>query len=273
MYFQTGHERAFGTFPLKGAELESALESALDVGYRAIDTAQMYANEIDVGKVVARSTIPRRELFITSKVPTSEFTDSKFIPSVEKSLNELQMSSLDVLLVHWPQGDEDVRPSLDWLQQAKQQGLTKHIGISNYTSTQMRIAKEHCSTQLVTNQVEFHPLLDQSVLLNAAQETGIPLASYCSVARGKVFDYPLFGDIAKNHKVTAAQVVLRWILQQGVSINAMSTKRDNLAANFDVLSFELAQPEMQKINELTHTNFRIVDKALVPWAPTWDNPC
>ena len=154
-----------------------------------------------------RSTIPRRELFITSKVPTSEFTDSKFIPSVEKSLNELQMSSLDVLLVHWPQGDEDVRPSLDWLQQAKQQGLTKHIGISNYTSTQMRIAKEHCSTQLVTNQVEFHPLLDQSVLLNAAQETGIPLASYCSVARGKVFDYPLFGDIAKNHKVTAAQVL------------------------------------------------------------------
>ena len=273
MYFQTGHERAFGTFPLKGGELEAALETALDIGYRAIDTAQMYANEIDVGNVVKRSSILRSDLFITSKVPTSEFSEEAFIPSVEKSLNELQIEKLDVLLVHWPQGDEDVRPSLDWLQQAKQRGLTEHIGISNYTSHQMHTAKAHCSSELVTNQVEFHPLLDQSILLNASKETGIPLASYCSVARGKVFDYPLFGEIAKNHNVTPAQVVLRWILQKGVSINAMSTKRRNLSANFDVLSFELNQAEMDKINALNKTNYRIVDKSLVPWAPTWDNPC
>lgn len=271
MYFQTGHERAFGTFPLKGEDLEAALETALDVGYRAIDTAQMYANEIDVGKVVTRSAIPRTELFITSKVPTSQFTENAFIPSIEKSLNQLQINALDVLLVHWPQGDEDVRPSLDWLQQAQQLGLTKHIGISNYNSSQMRVAKSHCSSDLVTNQVEFHPLLDQSILLNASKETGIPLASYCSVARGKVFDYPLFSEIAKSHNITAAQVVLRWIIQHGVSINAMSTKRVNLTANFDILNFELTPAEMEKINELSTTNYRIVDKALVPWAPTWDN--
>lgn len=273
MYFQTGHERSFGTFPLKGADLEAALETALDVGYRSIDTAQMYANEIDIGKVVSRSSLARSDLFITSKVPTSQFTESAFIPSVENSLHELQIDTLDVLLVHWPQGDEDVRPSLDWLQQAKQRGLTKHIGISNYTSTQMRVAKEHCSGELITNQVEFHPLLDQSILLNTSEETGIPLASYCSVARGKVFDYPLFGEIAKTHKVTPAQVVLRWILQQGVSINAMSTKRENLTANFDVLNFTLTSVEMEKINVLCNTNYRIVDKNLVPWAPTWDNLC
>lgn len=273
MYFQTGHERAFGTFPLQGADLESALETALDVGYRAIDTAQMYANETDIGKVISRSTIDRSELFITSKVPTSEFSDNAFIASVEKSLKDLQINTLDVLLVHWPQADDDVRPSLDWLQQAQQQGLTKHIGISNYTSNQMRVAKDHCSSALITNQVEFHPLLDQSVLLQASKETGIPLASYCSVARGRVFDYPLFTDIANSHNVTPAQVVLRWIIQQGVSTNAMSTKRTNLAANFDVLSFELTPTEMDKINQLNNTNYRIVNKALVPWAPTWDNPC
>jgi len=93
------------------------------------------------------------------------------------------------------------------------------------------------------------------------------------VARGKVFDYPLFGEIAKTHKVTPAQVVLRWILQQGVSINAMSTKRENLTANFDVLNFTLTPVEMEKINVLCNTNYRIVDKNLVPWAPTWDNLC
>ncbi len=272
MYFQSGNERAFGTYPLKGAELEAALETALDVGYRAIDTAQMYANEPDIGQVLARTTIARDSLCITSKVPTSNFSENAFIPSVEQSLKDLQISALDVLLVHWPPGDEDVRPSLDWLQQAEQLGLSKHIGISNYTSKQMRIAKDHSGIPLVTNQVEFHPLLDQSTLLDTSKETNIPLASYCSVARGKVFEYPVFNELANKHNVTAAQVVLRWAIQHGVSVNAMSTKRENLIANFDVLSFELTPDEMQKINALRSTHYRIVDKALVPWAPTWDTP-
>lgn len=270
MYFETGHERAFGTFPLKGEDLEAALEIALDVGYRAIDTAQMYANEAAIGHVLQRSALARNDVFITSKVPTSEFSDDKFIPSVKQSLSDLQVDSVDVLLVHWPPGDDDVRPSLDWLQQAKQQGLTQHIGISNYNSTQMRTAKDHCQYALVTNQVEFHPLLDQSVLQNTAKETGIPLASYCSVARGKVFDYPVFEEIARKYHVTAAQVVLRWIIQKGVSINAMSTKRENLTANFDVLGFSLNEHEMHAIGALNQEAYRIVDKALVPWAPTWD---
>lgn len=270
VYFETGHERAFGTFPLRDQHIEDALEMALDVGYRAIDTAQMYANEKNIGNVLSQSSLARDNLFITSKVPTSEFSEAAFIPSVKKSLSDLQISMLDVLLVHWPPGDDDVRPSLDWLQQAKQLGLAKHIGISNYNTKQMRMAKEHCSEELVVNQVEFHPLLNQQTLQNTSKETGIPLASYCSVARGKVFEYPLFSDIAKTHNVTAAQVVLRWIIQQGVSINPMSTKRENQAANFDVLSFELSVDEMQQISALTHTGYRIVNSALVPFAPTWD---
>jgi len=270
VYFKTGHERAFGTFPLRDQQIEDALETALDVGYRAIDTAQLYANEKNIGNVISQSSLSRDELFITSKVPTSEFSEAAFIPSVERSLSELQISSLDVLLLYWPPGDEDVRPSLDWLQQAKQQGLAKHIGISNYNSKQMRIAKEHCSDDLVVNQVEFHPLLNQQSLLKTSKELDIPLASYCSVARGKVFEYELFTDIGKTHNVTAAQVVLRWIIQQGVSINPMSTKRANQTANFDVLSFELTADDMQQIDALTDTGYRIVDSKLVPFAPTWD---
>jgi len=270
MYFQNRYERAFGTFPLKGEELEKALENALDVGYRAIDTAQLYANEADIGRVLQRTGIPRDELCITSKVPIQKFAPEDFLPSVKQSLDELGVSKLDVLLVHWPQGDDDVRPSLEILQRAQQKGLCEHIGISNYNSTQMRVAAEFCTSPLVTNQVEFHPLLDQSVLQATAAETGIPLASYCSVARGKVFNIPLFAELAKDYAVTPAQIVLRWILQQGVSINAMSTQRKNLQANFDVLSFNLSGADMARITELTKTGCRIVDKALVPWAPTWD---
>jgi len=270
MYFQTRNERAFGTYPLKGDQLAQALETALDVGYRAIDTAQMYANEADIGQVLSRCDIARSELFITSKVPTSNFDASAFIPSVEKSLTELKIDRLDVLLVHWPPGDHDVRPSLELLQKAQQQGLCQYTGISNYTSKQMHEAASFCDSLPITNQVEFHPLLNQSQLMQASANTGIPLASYCSVARGKVFDYPLFTELANSYNVTPAQIVLRWILQQGVSINAMSTKRENLKANFDVLSFNLSSSDMARISLLTQTGYRIVDKALVPWAPTWD---
>ena len=118
--------------------------------------------------------------------------------------------------------------------------------------------------------MEFHPLLDQHKLLAAAVETGIPLASYCSVARGKVFDYPLFAEIGQEYGKSPAQIVLRWILQMGVSINTMSTKRKNIQDNFNVMDFTLSTIDMARINALTATNYRIVNKDLVPHAPDFD---
>jgi 2,5-diketo-D-gluconate reductase B len=150
------------------------------------------------------------------------------------------------------------------------QGLTKHIGVSNYTAAMMREAKAAIATPLITNQVEFHPLLDQSVLLKAASETGIPLASYCSVARGEVFKHAIFAEIGAGYGRSAAQVVLRWILQKGVTINTMSTKPANIRANFEVMDFTLSSVDMDRIDAMTRTGYRIVDKHLVPWAPAWD---
>ena len=123
---------------------------------------------------------------------------------------------------------------------------------------------------LVTNQVEFHPLLNQNTLLAAASETGIPLSSYCSVARGEVFKYPLFAQIGAGYGKSAAQVVLRWILQKGVAINTMSTKPDNIRANFEVMDFTLSSVDMARIEAMTEVGFRVVTKALVPIAPEWD---
>jgi 2,5-diketo-D-gluconate reductase B len=134
----------------------------------------------------------------------------------------------------------------------------------------MREARGAATIPIAANQVEFHPLLDQSKLLAAATETGIPLASYCSVARGEIFKYPLFAEIGVDYGKSAAQVALRWILQTGVSINTMSTKPENIAANFDVMDFTLSSVDMDRIDAMTKTGFRVVDARNVPWAPDWD---
>ncbi|MDE1948150.1 MAG: aldo/keto reductase [Burkholderiales bacterium] len=270
IYFTKTHQRAFGTFPLVGDELKSALRCALEVGYRAIDTAQMYGNEAEVGAVLRESGLARDELCVTTKVHPDHFTPERFLPSVKESLAKLQLDQVDVLLLHWPPIEASVVPSLQLLEQAKAQGLTKHIGVSNYTAAMMRTAREAISTPLVTNQVEFHPLLDQSALLRAASVTGIPLASYCSMARGEVFKHPIFGEIGAGYGKSAAQVVLRWILQKGVPINTMSTQPANIRSNFEVMDFTLSSIDMDRIDAMTRTGYRIVDKHLVPWAPIWD---
>ena len=198
IYLQKTYQRAFGTYPLTGAELASALTTAVEVGYRAIDTAQMYGNETEVGDALASLAIPRSELCVTTKVHPDNFTESKFLPSVEESLKALRLDRVDVLLLHWPPIGGDIAPSLRLLEKAQKEGLADFIGVSNYTAAMMRRAREIIETPLIANQVEFHPLLDQSILLAAAADTGIVLTSYCSVARGEVFKHGLFGEIART---------------------------------------------------------------------------
>jgi 2,5-diketo-D-gluconate reductase B len=270
IYFRKMFQRSFGTFPLKGEELRAALRTALDVGYRAIDTAQSYENEAEIGAVLATSRIPRGELCITTKVRPDNFGEHVFIGSVERSLSDLRVSQVDVLLLHWPPLDGDISGPLALLVQARDRGLTKYIGVSNYTSAMMRRAAAISNAPIVTNQVEFHPLLNQDVLLAAAYETGIPLASYCSVARGEALQVPLIAELAKNYEVSAGQIVLRWILQKGVSINTMSTSHQHIEHNFDVMGFTLSSVDMARIDRLGEANRRLVTKELTPFAPEWD---
>jgi 2,5-diketo-D-gluconate reductase B len=270
LYFQKSYQRGFGTYPLRGAELRAAIESAIDVGYRAFDSAQMYRNEEDVGLSLASATVPRSDLCITTKVHPDNFAEERFLPSVRESLKALKLDYVDALLLHWPPVGGDVTPSLLLLEKAQSEGLTRGIGVSNYTASMMRAARKIASTPLITNQVEFHPLLDQSTLLNAAVETGITLSSYCSVARGEVFKHPIFAEIASDYGKQPAQIVLRWILQKGVAINTMSTKPANIAANFDVVDFTLSNVDMARIDSMKATGYRIIKKGLLPWVPDWD---
>ena len=270
IYLQRGYERSFGTFPLKGEQLHAALDTALDIGYRSIDTAQMYGNEKDIGECLSAVAITRNDLFITTKVHPENFTDKLFIPSVEKSLRDLRIDQIDILLLHWPPVGGQILSSLKLLEQAYKQKLALHIGVSNYTSTMMRSAASSINAPLIINQVEFHPLLNQNALLDASDETNIPLSSYCSVARGQISQYPVFEEIGKNYGKSSSQVALRWILQKGVSINSMSTKRKNIENNFNVMDFVLSSIDMNRIEVMTSLNHRLIDKDLVPWAPNWD---
>ncbi|SNT20858.1 aldo/keto reductase [Antarctobacter heliothermus] len=270
IYFEKTYQRSFGTFPLKGQDLKDAILAAAEVGYRSFDTAQMYGNEAETGAALKATSLARGDLCITTKVDIANFSDEAFLPSVEESLKKLQIEQVDVLLLHWPTPGGDIRLSLQLLQQAHDRGLARHIGVSNYTAPMMRQARTIVDAPLVTNQVEFHPLLNQDKLLVAASETGIPLASYCSVARGEVFKHAIFGEIGAAYGKSAAQVVLRWILQKGVSINTMSTKPANIAANFDVMDFTLSSIDMARIEKMTNTGYRIVGKGLVPYAPDFD---
>ncbi|WP_121634678.1 aldo/keto reductase [Tropicibacter alexandrii] len=270
IYFEKTYQRSFGTFPLKGQELHDAILAAAEVGYRAFDTAQMYGNEAETGAALKATGLARNDLCITTKVDIANFSEDKFLPSVEQSLKDLQIDQADVLLLHWPTPGFDIKLSLQLLQQAHDRGLAAHIGVSNYTAQMMHDARAIVDAPLVTNQVEFHPLLNQDKLLKAATETGIPLASYCSVARGEVFKHAIFGEIGAAYGKSAAQVVLRWILQKGVSINTMSTKPANIAANFDVMDFTLSSIDMDRIEAMTRTGYRIVGKDLVPYAPDFD---
>ena len=270
IYFQKTHQRAFGTFPLEGDVAKQAILAAAEVGYRAFDTAQMYGNERETGEALKTTGIPREDLCITTKVHPDNFGEDRFMASVEQSLTALQVDCVDVLLLHWPPLDGNIEPSLKRLHAAHDQGLARNIGVSNYTARMMQDAKSIVDAPIVTNQVEFHPLLNQDRLLAAANEVGIPLSSYCSVARGEVFKHPDFAEIGAAYGKTAGQVVLRWIVQKGVSVNTMSTNPENIRANFDIMDFTLSSVDMARIEKLTRTGYRIVGEDLVPWAPKWD---
>ena len=270
VYFNKTFHKAFGTFPLRGDQAREAVSNALEVGYRAFDTAQMYENESEVGEILSRSGIPREELLITTKVSNENFEKTKFISSVETSLKKLRVDTIDVLLLHWPPHGGDVISSLKLLEKAKELKLTYHIGVSNYTLSMLKTALEVLNTPIITNQVEFHPLLNQDNLLSGSARLGVPLSSYCSLARGKVFNDPVLMGLATQYGRSVSQIVLQWILQKGVSTNVMSTNVKNIQDNFGVSDFTLSAVDILKIDNLGQQNYRIVNKELVPWAPEWD---
>ncbi|MBL8905353.1 MAG: aldo/keto reductase [Rhizobiales bacterium] len=258
----------FGTYPLSSEEADRAIATALELGFRHVDTAQMYGNEAEVGRALARSGIARKELYIVTKVDPGNIGADRFLSSVERSIAHLD-GPVDLLLIHWPPQDKHFDKAVELLVEAKDRGLTGAVGVSNFTIAMMQRAQARAGNALIANQVEFHPLLDQSRVKEEAEKLGMVLMAYCPLARGEAMKSKVIQEIGYKLKRPASEVALAWILQQNVVAIPMTTKRENAASNLRALDLVLSRADMDAITQVSHGNRRLISPP--GWAPKWDS--
>jgi len=258
----------YGTWQLKGKDCETGVAAALDIGYRHIDTAQIYENEAEVGRALKSSGLKREELFLTTKVWNDHLAENMFQKSVEESLNKLQTNYVDLLLIHWPITAVPFEEQMKSLRAVSDAGMARMIGVSNFTVAQMREVVEDLGTPIVNNQVEYHPFLSQKPVLDYLRAHGMFLTAYSPLARGKVRDEVALREIAEKHGKTVGQVSLRWLVQQErVAAIPKAASIEHIRENFDIFNFELDADDMQRINLLTQRASRLINP---DWAPHWD---
>ena len=259
-----------GTFRLKDQVVIDSVSTALELGYRAIDTAQIYHNEAGVGQAIADSGVPRGDLFITTKVWTDNFAQKLLIPSLKESLARLRMEQVDLTLMHWPAPTQPVplEETLDALMAAKAQGLSRLIGVSNFNIDYLqRAIKQVGAGNIATNQIELSPYLQNRKVVDFARSQGIHITSYMTLAYGKVLQDPVLAKIAQQHGASTAQVALAWAMQLGFSVIPSSTKRANLESNLQAQKLQLTEDDMAQIAALERGGREVDPKAL---APVWD---
>jgi len=258
-----------GTFRLKGNVVYKSVTTALEIGYRHIDTAQFYENEAEVGQAIRDSGIRRDEVFITTKVWNDHLNKPLFLESVNQSLTKLQTDSVDLLLIHWPSppNGEPKQEYLGELLKAKERGLTKNIGVSNFTISHLKETMKLIPVgEIFTNQVEVHPYLTNTKLRSFCNEQGIHVTAYMPFAVGKVLKDATIRKIGNNHGVTPAEVVIAWELAYGMATIPSSTKREHLELNLRAKTLQLSSEEISQIDALDCGN----RQAVPGFAPEWD---
>lgn len=259
----------FGVFRMSDEEVERIVPEALSVGFRHFDTAQIYANEAALGRALAAAGAKRDELFLTTKVWVENYAPGKFAASVDESLEKLKVDQVDLLLIHWPGDKVPVAEQVAMLNAVKDAGKARHIGVSNQNIAQMEESVRVSAAPIVTNQVEFHPYIDQSGLYAAARKAGLALTAYYGMADGKVITDPAIQAIAAKYGKTPAQVVLRWLVQQdGVIALSKTANVARVAENFAIFNFALEADDLAAIHALARPDGRIVSPPGL--APIWD---
>jgi 2,5-diketo-D-gluconate reductase B len=257
-----------GTFRLQGQAAFDSVRNALDVGYRAIDTAQIYGNETEVGQAVAGSGIARKDLFLTTKVWNENFAADRLVASLEESLEKLRTDYVDLALIHWPLSKVPVEEYMVALATARERGLARQIGVSNFNIdyTKRAIAAVGAA-QIATNQIELSPYLQNRKLVDFLQGQGIHVTSYMTLGYGKVLEDPVIAAIAERRKATPAQIALAWAMQLGYAVIPSSTRRENLASNLLAATLVLSGQEMAEIAALERNGRMVNPEGL---APVWD---
>jgi diketogulonate reductase-like aldo/keto reductase len=256
-----------GTWELRGRTCARLVEQALRLGYRHIDTAQVYENEREVGEGLRGSGVKRDEVFITTKVWTSHFTPHDLERSAKESLVKLRLTEVDLLLLHWPNPQVPLSETLGALARAKQLGLARHIGVSNFTVALIEEAVAACPEPLVCDQVEYHPYLDQTKVRDACARHGLAVVAYSPVAKGRIKNDQALKRIGERYRKTSAQICLRWLVQQNVAAIPRTSKLERLSENLAIFDFELSDEEMRDISGMGSPSGRLTDFA---FAPKWD---
>lgn len=258
-----------GTWNLRGSTCVRMVEQALRLGYRHVDTAEIYDNEREVGEGLRASGLPRGQVFITTKIWPSHFAARELERAAKESLARLQLAEVDLLLLHWPNPQIPLRETLGALCKVKRMGLARHIGVSNFTVALIDEAARLAEEPLICNQVEVHPFIDQSKVIAACRRQGMATVAYSPVARGGVKSDKLLARIAKAHGKSAAQLSLRFLVQRGIVVIPRTSRVERLSENLAIFDFVLSEAEMAEIARLARRDGRIVDYAY-SGSPNWD---
>ncbi len=256
-----------GTMTLKEDVCVQAVKTALQAGYRHLDTAAFYGNEKENGEGLRASGVKREDVFICTKVRENNLMPENFVKSLDQSLANLQLPYVDLLLIHWNNKDIPFSVSIAALCKAKKDGKAKHVGVANFTTKMLDEAWAVTTEPLVCNQIEMHPFINQDKVVAASRKHGMAVVAYCPIARGKVPGADALERIGKAHDKSAAQVSLRYLVQMGVCAIPRSATPDHIKANLDVFDFNLSDAEMAELKKLNATNMRVVSP---PHAPVWD---
>jgi diketogulonate reductase-like aldo/keto reductase len=239
-----------GTWALRGRTCARMVEEALRLGYRHIDTAEMYENEREVGEGLRASGVPREDVFITTKVWSSNLAPDDLARSARQSVAKLGVAQVDLLLIHWPNPRIPLAQTIPALCKAKTDGLARYIGVSNFDAKLVNEAMRLASEPLVNDQIEWHPFVDQSATYNACRKHSLAVTAYSPVAKGRAANNKTLAAIGTRHGKTATQVALRFLLQEGAIVIPRTSRSERLAENFAVLDFTLAAAEMSEIRKL-----------------------
>ena len=256
-----------GTFRMQGDVCRAAVESALSLGYRHIDTAEMYANEQAIGAAIAASGVARKDLHVTTKVWHENLAPDSIRRAFDTSLKKLRLDHVDLYLVHWPSPQMNLPAIFETLMALKEQGRTRAIGVANFTTALLKTVVEEIKAPIACDQVEYHVMLDQTRLRQYLAAKSIPLVAYCPLAQGRVASDATLATIGKKHNVSAAQVALKWLLDQdGVAAIPKAARAESQQANLDALKVTLDDEDRRMIAGLPKDK-RCVNPG---FAPAWD---
>ena len=259
-----------GSGNLRGRKCRKVVRKALELGYRHIDTAAMYENEVDVGKGIVDSNIDRKEIFLTTKINTTEVNNEGMVDAFHKCLSDLKTDYVDLLLIHWPAFSTNLGDMLEIMYGIKESKKARAIGVSNFNTTLLNECTRLGFEDIYCNQVEYHPFLSQEILLRKMNEMGVIPVAYCPLCRGDVTKDSVIIELSKKYNKTPSQVTLRWIIQQNAVVIPKSAKKRRLKENIDIYDFEIDNQDMNRIHSLARGQRLVPNLDTKPLLGAWD---